>query len=147
MLAIGLSANAQTKKKYCNSRFDYCIKYPNELVGLGESANGDGQKFIKNNKKISLTVYHDSRLVIYNDTEKAIQGSFKQDCELKDEKTVTYRKLGNSFYVVSGMKGNLIYYQKTIIINSRMITAYLEYDKTLAYIYNDYCKYLFQSFY
>ncbi len=143
---IGSSIMAQTKNKYCNSRFDYCIEYPNELVGQGESENDDGQNFIRKDKKVSLTVYRDSREAIYEGAEKAKPICFKEDCELRDGKTVTYSKLENSFYVVTGMKGNLIYYQKTIFTDSGMITAYLEYDKNEAKTYNDYCTYLFETF-
>ena len=144
---LSVSSKAQNSyDKYCNARFEYCIEYPTELKGMGESDNGDGQKFVSKDKKANLTVYRDSREAIYETTAQCKTECFKSDSKSENGKNVTYKKEGNNFFVVTGTKGNNIFYQKTIYTKGGMITAVIEYDTSKKATYDSYCTYLFNTF-
>lgn len=144
---LSLSFRLQnTYHKYCNARFEYCIEYPTELIGMGESDNGDGQEFVSNDKKANLKVSRDWRDADYGPTARCKMECFKSDSKSSNGKNVTYKKEGADFFVVSGTKGNNIFYQKTIIKNTGMITAVIEYDAIKKTTYDRYCTYLFKTF-
>lgn len=132
--------------KYCNSRFEYCIEYPTELKGMGESGNGDGQKFISKDNKATLIVYRDSRIGDFENIAECKADCFRNDSQIEAGKNVTYKKEGNNFFVVSGYRGNNIFYQKTIFRNGEMVTAVIEYSTSKKAKYNAYCTYLFNNF-
>lgn len=140
------NAFAQDKKTYYNDRYYYSIEYPKEFIAQGESDSKDGQSFIRKDKKARLTVCKDFREFLFDNINIAKTESFKEDCQSKDGKIITYKKEGSKFYVISGTIGNIIFYQKTIISSAGLVTAYIEYDKSLSSIYNDYCTYLFNTF-
>jgi hypothetical protein len=110
---------------YGNGRFGYTIKYPaNILIPQGESINGDGQKFISSDGSDSLLVWgshnalDESLQSRYNDTLKEFGGS------------ITYQVLKNNWFVISGYKGDKIFYQKTVFYNDIFKTFIITYKRT-----------------
>ena len=128
-------------KTYCNDRFGFCIEYPSKLYPQGESGSGDGQKFISKDSQTILMAYRDFR--IYDRDE--LQESYYED--LKAANTViTYKKLGNNYYVISGYKNNKIFYQKSIIRGQGLCTAIIEYPESEKNYYNKVCENIFRTF-
>jgi len=134
--AQGTSAHYET---YCNSKYSYCVDYPDKiLVPQGESGSGDGQVFESKDKENTLTVYRDLRDNMDPDVKFDIASAYRDDIDVTESrtpKTVTYKKLGKTFYVVSGYEGKKIYYQKTFLSgDGQLVTCrlvYAERDKTL----------------
>jgi hypothetical protein len=139
--------NAQTKfNEYCNARFGFCISYPINFKAQGESDNGDGQEFISMDGKSSILVYRDGREVMYESDSECKNQSFLTDVTSDETKKVTYKKMGDRFYVVSGYEGSSIFYQKTIFTNEGMMTAIFTYPTSQKGKYDSYCVKVFETF-
>lgn len=140
---LSFSGHSQTTathyEAYCNSKYGYCVDYPSTiLLPQGESGSGDGQVFESKDKQNSLTVYRDLRDNMDPDAKFDITTAYKEDTDVAESrtpKTVTYKKLGKTFYVVSGYEGKKIYYQKTFLSeDGQLVTCrlvYTEHDKQL----------------
>ncbi len=137
-----LSGNGQVSPQYetyCNTKYGYCVDYPSKiLLPQGESGSGDGQVFESKDKENSLTIYRDLRDNMDPDVKFDIATAYKEDIDVSESrthKTVTYKKLGKTFYIVSGYEGKKIYYQKTFLSeDGQLVTCrlvYLERDKLL----------------
>ena len=111
-------------KTYCNARFGYCIDYPKTLYPEKESANGDGCVFINEKEEEILRVYGKNNL------DHTLQKQFREDLkESQSDATITYRKQGKNFFVISGQKEGKIFYQKTIQKGNVFIYAVIEYNQ------------------
>lgn len=139
-------------KTYCNSRFNFCIDYPSTLYPQGESDNGDGQVFKSKDAKNKLVVFGRNHIDIENDIETALQSAFDLDSWGNNpdtpQKVITYKKLGKTFYVVSGYNNGKIFYQKTILLHDRegLGTALIEYSESEKVFYNKISETIFKTF-
>jgi len=135
-----------TYERYCNDRFKFCIAYPSEiLIGQGESDSRDGQIFKSKGGENTLWVYRDFRDNM-EPSEYSIETAYNEDVMATTEKTVTYKKLGDDYYVVSGYDGGKIYYQKTMMLNGELMTALIEYSKKDKALYDRISEKIFSSF-
>lgn len=139
---------AQNLKKYCNQRFNFCTEYPTGFSGLGESQNGDGQKFLSKDKLSSITIYGNLEIEDIND----FQTTYKN---YLSSKNVTYKSLKNNSFVLSGYESkDKIFYIKVIKkkINYNgsntdiLQTIYFSYPKSQNDIYAAYCKNIAKNF-
>jgi hypothetical protein len=111
--------------KYCNSRYGYCIEYPSSfLYPQKESYNGDGRVFTTHAKQEAMRVwgYLDQDL---NGNTIDLKQSFKiEKKSLLDERAfITFEFLSDTYYVLSGIKDDHRFYQKTIIKRNAFATA------------------------
>ncbi|MFV0469705.1 MAG: hypothetical protein ACK5MK_12355 [Dysgonomonas sp.] len=115
---------------YCNTRYNYCIKYPKTiLIPQGESDNGDGQVFSTQDGENELRVYRDARTITIS-RNFSIEMAYDQDmAERSKSSEITYHKVDDNFYVLSGYQGENIFYQKTIYRDGELTTAILTYRK------------------
>ncbi len=117
-------------KAYCNARFGYCINYPDFLIAEPESENGDGRIFVNKERTEILRVY--GRL--NQDAEGnpvTLKNQYLLDVKnlTSPETKATYKKLGTSYYVISGEQEGNIFYRKVIIKDDAFCYAILRYDK------------------
>lgn len=133
---------------YCNSRFGFCIDYPsNKLNPQGESANGDGQIFTSEDEETTLWVYRDFRDNASIEEEFNIESAFESDIQTnKPNRSVTYKKLGSDYYVVSGYIDGKIFYQKTMMTNKGLATSLIEYPESDREYYDKVSETIFSSF-
>jgi hypothetical protein len=133
---------------YCNQRYHYCIDYPKDyLIPQGESGSGDGQAFISADKANRLLAYRDLRDNIDPDVKFKLETAYQEDLKDENIKEVTYKKLGQKFYVISGYnkKGN-IFYQKRMLSDGQLITCLLEYRMADKDIFSRISEHVFHSF-
>jgi hypothetical protein len=158
-LITALTASAQTEEDpstfsysvYCNARFGYCVQYPDQvLLPQPESMNGDGRSFQNKKGEVVLSVYgeinedEDGNLVpIAQQYEKDLKQS-KKNASPGD--TITYKKLGKTFYVVSGYKKGKIFYEKVIAKDGTFCFAYFNYSPADKEVYNSISTTIFSSF-
>jgi hypothetical protein len=95
---------------YYNSRFNYAVKYPIDLlVPQGEAQNGDGQSFISEDNQIVMSVYG---------THHSLQGSldrwYREATRGSDRREVTYKTRRDNWFVVSGYDDGFVFYQKVV---------------------------------
>ncbi len=134
---------------YCNSKFGYCIDYPSDLlVPQGEAGNGDGQAFTSENGENTLLVYRDFRDNMDPEIKFMIEMAYKDDIESnsKKPKTISYKKSGKNFFVISGHTNGKIFYQKTIVSEEQLVTSIIEYKATEKEVYDKVSERIFKSF-
>ncbi|MGB4333662.1 MAG: caspase family protein [Chromatiaceae bacterium] len=128
LLPQTLSA-VDTFQTYSNSRFDYSIDYPADLLSpQGEAPNGDGHIFASSDQEARMIIYG-----THNVLDQTIKDLFQQ--ESKDAsshkiiKKVTYKRQKNNWFVISGYIGPKIFYQKTFLSKDMFKTFYIEYPQ------------------
>lgn len=93
---------------YCNTRFNFCMKYPSSFKMRQQSENNDGSIFTSKDGKTEIWAY--GRLAIEELDKLEQEFGFATD-KIK----ITYRVMKSSWFVFSGVDtaGNTIY-QKTV---------------------------------
>lgn len=138
-------------KTYCNSRFDYCIDYPKDILfPQPEPENGDGCVFKSKEAEEILSVagshpFEDDGVdILASRYDSELSGEFEENGNIG--RVITYKKLGKSFFVVSGYKNGRIFYNKTIMKGDFIASARLQYSESDKVIYDNVSERIFKSF-
>lgn len=133
--------------KYYNARFEYCLDYPKFLNPQPESQNGDGRIFINKKGEKILRVF--GRLNLDSEGETiSLERQYQADIQdnLKKNNVITNKKLGKTFFVISGYRNGKIFYQKTILKNDAFAFAILQYPKDEKETYDKVSMEIFKTF-
>lgn len=112
-----------------------------------EAANGDGRTFTNHKGEVILTVF--GRLNLDSEGEKIpFQKQFDNDiARLQQKASITYKKPGKDFYVISGQyKNGKIFYHKMIQKEDAFCFALLEYGKEQKQDFDAYAGVVFRTF-
>jgi hypothetical protein len=130
VFAMALSimiAGQETDRTYTNARFDYSIAYPaNLLYPQGESANGDGQKFLSKDGHDELIVWGSNNAL--NERLKDVYERESVSSSDHPKRVVSYKVLKPNWFVVSGREVDRIFYQKTILTGDVFKSFRIEYS-------------------
>lgn len=132
--AATAARNQDNYQTYNNARFAYSISYPADVLSpQGESDNGDGQRFMSRDGRATLIVYGSHGV-----PGQTLRGAYAEAARSTREhpRRVTYRALGRNWFVVSGIEGGRVFYQKTILMNGIFKTFRLEYDEAQRNVYD-----------
>lgn len=145
LFAPTLSA-AEPFQTYVNPRFNYSIEYPSRLlIPRGDAPKGDGQIFASEDLQAQMIIYGTP-----NVAEQSIKDLFEQEARdvvtPKISKRVTYKRLKDDWFVISGYIGPKIFYQKTFLSNDMFKTFYIEYPENQRGIYDPILSRLGKSF-
>jgi len=114
-------------KTYSNARFDYSIAYPaNILYPQGESANGDGQKFLSKDGHAELIVWGSNNAL--NERLKDVYERESGASSDHPKRVVSYKVLKPNWFVISGREDHRIFYQKTILRGDVFKSFRIEYS-------------------
>ncbi|QMU26548.1 hypothetical protein [Adhaeribacter radiodurans] len=130
LFLTSLNCYPQTKyKTYYNNRFLFSVKYPNFLIPQGESNNGDGQRFVSKDKKITLR----TTASYYPPSSKGLYHSYlAYSTDSSTTKETFYKIYKGNWYVISKILGSNINYEKVVMYsNKNGETVY----KTLTFVY------------
>lgn len=109
--AIALSATAQAEDSYVNARYGYMIDIPDDFIGEGEAANGDGQMFRSSNGTQELRVFGGNALEGFEATvSEAMQFARSDGWNLSYERTTP------SWASFSGTRNGMIVYARAIAL-------------------------------
>lgn len=137
-------------KTYNNNTYNYSIDYPmGILFPQGESGSGDGQVFKSKDEKCTLWVYRDFRDNMSDERytiQTAYQDDIRKDNPNHPRREITYKNADTDSYVISGLEGNKIFYQKTIMKNKQLVTFLLEYKKSDKEQYQSITEHISRSF-
>jgi hypothetical protein len=133
-------------KTYHNAKYEYSISYPkNILYPQGEADNGDGQKFLSKDAGAHLLVYGSN-----NALDESLAERFREESRdgMADnpKKVVTYKRLKNNWFIVSGFIAGRIFYQKTLLNQGQFKSFYFEYPENQKARYEPLIKGLVASF-
>jgi len=107
---------------YRSERFGFSLLYPaNSLDRRSETPDGRGVEFVSSDGRARLKVIaaDNADRVSLSDYRSAILREFSQGNEL------TYGPMGQSWFVLSGIRGDSIYYQKVLFAcGGRVINAF-----------------------
>ena len=126
ILLIGFMSQVNAQQaytKYCNSRFGFCVSYPANFGMSSAPDNNDGREFY-DREGFSMTASG-----MYNVLENSLKDEMKSQKE--DFDTVTYHKVKNNWYVLSGYKNNNILYIKTYMGKETIYHLYIKYPAKL----------------
>lgn len=110
--------------RYYNLLYGYRVDFPNLLTAQLEAGNGDGRVFTDSKGNAILTVYGsklDTLSVRYEQDLASITASKRN--------SITYQKLTFSFSVISGFKGDTIFYYRRIATDEGLASIMFEYPK------------------
>jgi hypothetical protein len=120
-------------KTYTNERFGFSVCYPSDLLRLEPAPdNNDGQTFVgSNGAKIAAWGS-------LNAMDWTLADSARQDEQrlARDAGRVTYKVIRKGFYVLSGRKGDQIFYNRTALANGKFSAVELTYPTADSAIWN-----------
>ncbi len=115
---------------YRNENLAYSITYPSDILTLkSETENSDEQIFVPAEGSAILRVFADKRVDKKSGKEKTFNEAYDEDSSDSKTRQVTQRSLNPTNYVVAGVEGDKIFYQKTLMKNNSLVTAKLTYTK------------------
>ena len=134
--------------KYCNQTYGFCISYPSESLIPAETLDGDeGQVFKSENGQADLRVHLDTRITPVEGEAINLQSLFDEDTAYKSGYDITYKTFATTSYTIMGIRsGMMIFYQKTIISNGKVVTALLRYNGSEKDTYDAMIEPIFKSF-
>lgn len=132
---------------YRNEDLAYSITYPKETLTLQEgTATGNEQIFLPAEGKAKLRIFKDDRTDKKTGKEVTFNEAYDMDAADTKTRQVIQRSLNPTSYVVSGVDGNMIFYQKTLMKNNGLVTAILTYTKDEKSTFDPMIASLFGSF-
>jgi hypothetical protein len=116
-------------KTYTNDRLGFSVCYPSDLLQLeGAPDNNDGQTFTASNgAKIAAWGS-------WNATDRTLANSAREDG--KSLGRVTYKAIRDGFYVISGRKGDQIFYKRMALANGKFSAVELTYPAADSALWN-----------
>lgn len=129
MFIAPFSASAKTAPAhlwttYGNSRFEYFIDFPSDiLTAQPEAENGDGRLFFDKSRTTKMTVF-----ASYNAMEKNF-ADFAKEERLKCKNKPSYELKQADMFVISCKIGSKILYQKSFYQNETFYNFYIEYPE------------------
>jgi tetratricopeptide (TPR) repeat protein len=130
----------QTEYKcYTNERYGFSIKYPSFLI-IGESpTNGDGITMHSSDSSVELTVFGSNN--VFNET-----AALSYNKLIKENSNITYKTQQGNWYVVSGIEGDKIFYEKYVVGDGSINAFIIKYPSSKAKEYNSTINELNSSF-
>src|SRR5262249_27013307 len=114
LFAFTSVASSQEKySTYSNERFFFSIEYPDSLKMQPPPENEDGRTFLSDDSKVEMRAWGQ-----YNAEEKTLDERYAIDLKGFTEKPA-YMVLKRDWYVLSGTKGDKIFYEKSLVRRSR----------------------------
>lgn len=107
LLLAGPLAAAEFEN-YQNSRFYFALDYPAGLVAQPPPANNDGRVFLSEDGKVKLVAA--ARYNVLN--ESLAQLTHEAEAEYRGGR-ITYRRIMADYFVISGTRGDDVFYQAT----------------------------------
>jgi len=148
LLSIAVLTAGQIRhnyRTYHNSRFDYSISYPADiLIPQGEAINGDGQKFFSRDRRTEMLVYGS-----HNSLDQTLKQVYEGQISRRSEhpnRIITYKVLKHDWFVVSGIEDDRIFYQKTFLRNNVFKTFRIEYHEGDKQLFNSITSRISNSF-
>lgn len=128
-------------KTYCNATHGYCIDYPSDILSpQPETATQNSQVFESKDQRSTLMIFRDLRDKLNPAVKFDISTAYEEDIDTSFssvKKTVTYKKLEKTFYVISGIEAGKIYYRKTAFTkDGLLVTCKLSYAEEDRKIYD-----------
>jgi len=106
---------------YLNARFQFAVHYPAQLLyPQGEADNGDGQRFLSKDARTTLAAFGNN-LALNGSLEAEFEEAARGGIGDHPLRVVTYKKLGNHWYVVSGVEQGMVFYTKRIQVGDQFI--------------------------
>lgn len=140
-LALACLAQAEEKwKAYTNARFGFRLVHPPGLVASRAPDNGDGQELHSKDKEFSVAGF--AHFVL---EDQSLETMWKE--ELKDlGAAVTYKKKGDDWFVVSGVKDGTEFYHKTYVKNGNFASFHITYPHAKAKQYDPWVELIAKEF-
>jgi uncharacterized protein YaaW (UPF0174 family) len=122
----GNAASTPVLSTYSNGRFGYSVQYPRDLfIAQGESDRGDGQTFLAADNRATLTAFGGH---VGEETIDSLEAEARQASSGEAQKQVTYAVKKTTWFAISGIQGDRVFYQKTFLVNNGFGTILLRYD-------------------
>jgi hypothetical protein len=137
--AWGQDANEHTivnkdgQARYTNVRYAYAVSYsPGIFEAAPESDSGDGKKLSSKDGKATISVYAHAALNTENAGEVFSFNQLYANTlkEISQGSKITYKKQGQGWFVISGLKGKQVFYQKSLYDDGTEKVFWAEYDQS-----------------
>lgn len=124
MVVLSVTDGAKSWRTYVNERYGTFAEYPaDRFRALPEPENGDGQSFAgKDGSSLIISGGHN----VENFTPAAYEKFLRTSSE-RDFGNVTYRTVGAHSLVLSGLRGNQIFYEEYLFTGDLIHTLVITY--------------------
>ncbi|MFN3926008.1 MAG: hypothetical protein ACK4QL_01505 [Pseudanabaenaceae cyanobacterium] len=128
-------------RRYCNSRFGFCVDYLKTFRIDPPPANGDGRRFTHGNLEMIVS----GRFNVFQQNLDSVRRE-SIFCANGIRPIVTYQFVGKNFFVVSGFCGNQIFYRKVYVGRENINSLYFQYPKHDKNLYDSLVTHIANSF-
>lgn len=119
------TGEAVTYETYQNEKFGFSVRYPSDLMQPTEEVgNGNGQAFEAPDGSASMFVYATDEA-----TAEQVQRRFEEQTTNPDL-NVTYQTRGDGWYVLSGYRGDHIFYERVEARDNTLKVVRMFYDRS-----------------
>lgn len=108
--------------RYVNARYGYAIDYPKAFSSQGESANGDGQVFASPDGRGEMRVFASRNL-----PRRTLRDRYQESLAALGTRPL-FTLLRDDWFVVSGLAGGKVVYEKTLFRRDTFFTVAFAYD-------------------
>uniref|UniRef100_I2Q5N7 Lipoprotein n=1 Tax=Desulfovibrio sp. U5L TaxID=596152 RepID=I2Q5N7_9BACT len=108
--------------RYANAKYGYAIDYPKAFSPQGEADAGDGQVFLAPGGAGEMRVY-----ASYNVLETPFREKYQESLKALGGRPI-YTLFREDWFVVSGIVGGKVYYEKTLARGDAFFTVSFTYD-------------------
>lgn len=138
---VNCYSQSESYTKYFNNRFGFSFLYPNNFKFQEAPENGDGQEFLSQDDNFHIISYGGNDNY---DNYKDLDTRYSED--LSHYAKITYKKLFNNFYVLSGINNGEIFYIKKYVGEICTNTIEMRYPIKYKSDYDDIVKTISNSF-
>jgi hypothetical protein len=123
--ATGAPGGEATYETYRNEKFGYSVRYPSNAMQPGEEVgNGNGRAFEAPDGSASMFVYATGEA-----TPENLQRRFEEQTTNPDL-DMTYQTKGDDWYVLSGYRGDHIFYERAEARGDALKVMRMFYDRS-----------------
>lgn len=127
-------------KTYTNARFGFRLLHPPELMASRPPDNGDGREFHTRDKEFSVAAF-----AHFMQEGESLETLWKRELEELDA-TVTYKRKGDGWFVLSGVRDGTEYYRKTFVKKGNFASFHITYPHARAAKYDPWVERIAKGF-
>lgn len=140
------SVNKIVPGKYCNEKYGFCISFPESDFTVTENENGEGAIIASNDGLAQIDIHRGNLDGNITGGVNNLKQAYDTDIKQRGARELSYNAFESTHYILMGLEGKVILYQKTIISKGEIVTAIFTYHDKAKGTYYPMIEPIFKSF-